>query len=328
MKITAAITGTEVYIPQYILTNQELETLVDTTDEWIVSRCGIKERRILKQEDKATAYMAAEAAKKLLKKKNISPLEIELIILATVTPDHPYPATANIVSEMIGATNAWGFDVQAACSSFLSALNVGAKFISSGEHKKVLIIGSDKMSSIVDYSCRKTSILFGDAAGAVLLEPSEDETGILDVRMYADGSGKDFLYQPAGGSRIPATQNSIEKKQHYIHMDGQSVFKFAVVKMADVAEEMMTRNQLVSEDIAFLAPHQANKRIIEATAGRMGIPMEKVMLNIHKYGNTTSATIPLCLNEWENQLSKGDNIILTTFGAGFTWGGVYLKWSY
>jgi len=328
MKITAAITGTDTYLPEYILTNQELETMVDTSDEWIVTRSGIKERRILKPKDKATAFMAAEAAKKLLKKKNISPLEIELVIVATVTPDHPYPATANIVSEMIGASNAWGFDVQAACSSFMSALVAGSKFIESGMHKKILVIGSDKMSSIVDYSCRKTSILFGDAAGAVLLEPSKDETGIKDVRMYADGSGKSFLYQPAGGSFLPATKSTIDNKQHFIHMDGQSVFKFAVVKMADVAEEMMERNDLKSDDIAFLAPHQANKRIIEATANRMGIPMEKVMLNIHKYGNTTSATIPLCLNEWENKLSKGDNLILTTFGAGFTWGGVYLKWSY
>lgn len=328
MKITAAITGTEKYVPDYILSNKELEQMVDTTDEWIVSRSGISERRILKDLDKATAFMAAEAAKKLLKKKNLSPLDIELIIVATVTPDHPYPATANIVSDMIGATKAWGFDVQAACSSFMSALITGSKFIESGAHKRVLIIGSDKMSSIVDYSCRKTSILFGDGAAAVLLEPSEDETGILDTRMYADGSGKNFLYQPAGGSLIPASKNSVDGKQHFIHMDGQSVFKFAVVKMADVAEEIMTRNDLKAEDVAFLAPHQANKRIIEATANRMGISMDKVMMNIHKYGNTTSATIPLCLNEWESQLKKGDNIILTTFGAGFTWGGVFLKWSY
>ncbi|MFL5765193.1 MAG: beta-ketoacyl-ACP synthase III [Bacteroidia bacterium] len=328
MKTTAAITGVAAYVPDYVLANDELEQLVETTNEWIMTRCGVSERRILKDKDKASAFMAAEAAQKLLAKKNISPLDIELIIVATVTPDHQYPATANIVSEMIGATNAWGFDIQAACSSFLSALSTGSKFIESGTHKKVLVIGSDKMSSIVDYSCRKTSILFGDAAGAVLLEPSVDDTGIIDSKMYADGSGRKFLYQPAGGSLIPASLDSVVNKQHYVSMDGQAVFKVAVVKMADVAAEMMERNNLASEDVAFLTPHQANKRIIEATANRMGISMDKVMLNIHKYGNTTSATIPLCLAEWEDQLKKGDNIILTTFGAGFTWGGVYVKWSY
>lgn len=328
MKITAAITGVAAYVPDYVLANDELEQMVDTTNDWIMTRCGVSERRILKDKDKASAFMAAEAAQKLLTKKFISPLDIELIIVATVTPDHAYPATANIVADMIGATNAWGFDVQAACSSFLSALNTATKFIETGTHKKILVIGSDKMSSVVDYSCRKTSILFGDAAGAVLLEQSTDGTGIIDTRMYADGSGKKYLYQPAGGSMIPASLDSVVNKQHFIHMDGQSVFKVAVVKMAEVAAEMMERNNLQSDDIAFLAPHQANKRIIEATANRMGIDMDKVMLNIEKYGNTTSATIPLCLTEWENQLKKGDNIILTTFGAGFTWGGMYVKWSY
>lgn len=328
MKITAAITGVAAYVPDYVLNNEELEQTVDTTNEWIVTRCGVSERRILKDKDKASGFMAAEAAKKLLAKKNISPLDIELIVVATVTPDHQYPATANIVSDMIGATNAWGFDIQAACSSFISAVQIGSKFIESGTHKKVLVIGSDKMSSIVDYTCRKTSILFGDAAGAILLEPSTDETGIIDAKLYADGSGKKFLYQPAGGSLMPASLDTVVNKQHFVHMDGQSVFKFAVVKMADVAEEMMVRNNLKSEDIAFLTPHQANKRIIEATANRMGISMDKVMLNIHKYGNTTSATIPLCLTEWEHLLKKGDNVILTTFGAGFTWGGMYVKWSY
>jgi len=328
MKKIAAITGVAAYVPDYILTNEEIEQTLDTNNEWIMTRCGVSERRILKDKDKASAFMAAEAAKKLLAKKFISPLDIELIIVATVTPDHPYPATANIVADMIGATNAWGFDIQAACSSFLSALHTASKFIESGTHKKILVIGSDKMSSIVDYNCRKTSILFGDAAGAVLLEPSEDETGIIDAKLYADGSGKKHLYQPAGGSLIPASLDSVVNKQHFVTMDGQAVFKLAVVKMADVAEEMMQRNELKSEDIAFLTPHQANKRIIEATANRMGIGMNKVMLNIHKYGNTTSATIPLCLSEWESQLKKGDNLILTTFGAGFTWGGMYVKWSY
>ncbi|MCW3085041.1 MAG: 3-oxoacyl-ACP synthase [Bacteroidetes bacterium] len=328
MKTTAAITGVAAYVPEYILDNAELEQMVDTKNEWIMSRCGVSERRILKDTDKASAFMAAEAAQKLLAKKNISPLEIDLIIVATVTPDHQYPATANIVADMIGATNAWGFDLQAACSSFIYALNTGSKFIESGTHTKVLVIGSDKMSSIVDYTDRKTSILFGDGAGAVLLEPSTDETGIIDAKMYSDGSGKKYLYQPAGGSIMPASLDTIVNKQHFVHMDGQAVFKVAVTKMADVAAEMMERNHLTSDDIAFLTPHQANKRIIEATANRMGIGMEKVMLNIEKYGNTTSATLPLCLSDWEHELKKGDNIILTTFGAGFTWGGMYIKWSY
>ncbi len=324
----ATITGVGAYIPDYILSNEEMETMVETTNEWIITRSGIMERRILKDKTKASAYMAFEAAKSLLEKKKIDPKEIELIIVATVTPDHQYPATANIVGDMLGATNAWGFDIQAACSSFIYALQAGSKFIESGTHKKVLVIGSDKMSSIVDYSDRATSILFGDAAGAVLLEPSIDETGIIDARMYSDGSGKNFLYQPAGGSVMPASYDTILNKQHFISMDGKAVFKVAVTKMADVAEEMMQRNNLTSEDVAFLVPHQANKRIIEACAERMGISMDKVMLNIQKYGNTTSATLPLCLYEWENQLKKGDNIILTTFGAGFTWGGMYIKWGY
>ena len=328
MKITAAITGVSAYLPEYILTNKELETMMDTTDEWIMSRSGISERRIMKDPDKASAFMAAEAAKTLLKKKNLSPLDIDLIIVATVTPDHQYPSTANIVADMIGATNSWSFDLQAACSSFIYALTTGSKFIETGVHKKVLVIGSDKMSSIMDYTDRKTSILFGDGAGAVLLEPTTDGTGILDSKMYVDGSGKKYLYQPAGGSLVPATIESVTKKQHYVEMDGQAVFKVAVIKMADVAEEIMKRNDLTAENVAFLVPHQANKRIIEATANRMGVSMDKVMLNIQKYGNTTSATLPICLAEWENQLKKGDNIVLTTFGAGFTWGGLYIKWSY
>ena len=328
MKITAAITGVGSYLPEYILTNAELEKMVDTNDEWIMSRCGVSERRILKDKDKASAFMGAEAAKKILVKKGLSPLDIDLIIVATVTPDHQYPATANIVADMIGATNAWGFDIQAACSSFIYALTTASKFNETGAHKKVLVIGSDKMSSIVDYTCRKTSILFGDAAGAVLLEPTTDGTGIIDSRMYSDGSGKRFLYQPAGGSLHPASIETVTQKQHYVEMDGQAVFKVAVIKMADVAAEIMKRNDLTADDIAFLVPHQANKRIIEATANRMGVSMDKVMLNIQKYGNTTSATLPLCLAEWEHQLKKGDNLLLTTFGAGFTWGGLYLKWSY
>lgn len=328
MKTTAAITGVAAYVPEYILDNGELEQMVDTNNEWIMSRCGVSERRILKEKDKASAFMAAEAAKKLLAKKNIDPAEIELVIVATVTPDHQYPATANIVADMIGATAAWGFDLQAACSSFIFALTTASRFIESGAHTKILVIGSDKMSSIVDYTDRKTSILFGDGAGAVLLEPCSDGTGILDSRMYSDGSGKKHLYQPAGGSRMPASLDTVVNKQHYVAMDGPAVFKVAVVKMADVAAEMMERNHLAPDDIAYLTPHQANKRIIEATAHRMGIAMDKVMLNIERYGNTTSATLPLCLSEWEHELKKGDNIILTTFGAGFTWGGMYIKWSY
>ena len=328
MKITAAITAVSAYVPDYILNNLELEKMVDTNNEWIMSRSGISERRILKDKDKATAFMAAEAAKNLLEKKNLSALEIDLIIVATVTPDHQYPATANIVGDMIGATNAWGFDIQAACSSFIYALTTATKFIETGTHKKILVIGSDKMSSIVDYKDRKTSILFGDGAGAVLLEPTTDDTGIIDSKMYSDGSGKKYLYQPAGGSLFPPTVETIANKQHFVEMDGQAVFKVAVIKMADVAAEMMERNHLKAEDVAFLVPHQANKRIIDATANRMGISMDKVMLNIQKYGNTTSATLPLCLAEWEHLLKKGDNLILTTFGAGFTWGGIYLKWSY
>ncbi len=328
MKTTAAITAVSAYLPEYVMTNKEMETLVDTTDEWIRTRSGIHERRILKDKDKATAFMAAEAAKKILEKKNLSPLDIELIIVATVTPDHQYPATANIVSDMIGATNAWSFDVQAACSSFIYALTAASKFIETGAHKKVLVIGADKMSSIIDFTDRKTAILFGDGAGAVLLEPANDGTGILDSRMYSDGAGKKYLYQPAGGSLVPSSIESVTNKQHFVEMDGQAVFKVAVIKMADVAEEIMQRNNLTANDVAFLVPHQANKRIIEGTANRMGIGMEKVMLNIQRYGNTTSATLPICLAEWESQLKKGDNLILTTFGAGFTWGGLFLKWSY
>lgn len=326
--IKAAITGVAGYVPDYVLTNKILESMVDTTDEWITSRSGIKERRILKDSDKATAFMATEAAKNLLIKKNILASEIELVIVASVTPDYQYPATANIVADAIGAHNSWSFDVQAACSSFIYALEAGSKFIECGKHKKVLVIGADKMSSIMDYTDRATCILFGDGAGAVLLEPSTDDTGIMDSRMYSDGSGRKNLYQKAGGSLFPSSIETVTNKEHFVSMDGQAVFKVAVIKMADVAEEMMVRNHLTSEDIAFLVPHQANKRIIEATAHRMGISMDKVMLNIQRYGNTTSATLPLCLWEWESQLKKGDNIILTTFGAGFTWGGTYIKWSY
>jgi 3-oxoacyl-[acyl-carrier-protein] synthase III len=328
MKITAAITGVECYLPEERLTNKDFEKMVDTSDEWIVTRSGISERRILKDKTKASAFMAAEAASRLLAKKLIAPEEIELIILATVTPDYTFPASAAIVADKIGARNAWAYDLQAACSSFLYALQTASKFIETGVHKKILVIGADKMSSIIDYSDRTTSILFGDAAGAVLLEPCTDGHGIIDARLYSDGSGRAALYQPAGGSLNPPTLDTVINKKHFVKMDGQGVFKFAVTKMADVAEEMMKRNNILAEDVAYLCPHQANKRIIEATANRMGIGMDKVMLNIHKYGNTTSATMPLCLWEWEKKMKRGDNIILTTFGAGFSWGGMYVKWAY
>ncbi len=324
----AAITAVSSYLPDYVLTNKELETMVDTTDEWIVSRSGIKERRIMKDPAKATAFMASEAAKNLLKKRGISALDIEVIILATVTPDYQFPATANIVSDLIGATHAWSFDLQAACSSFIYALDVGSKLIESGKYKKIMVIGADKMSSIIDYTDRSTCILFGDAAGAVLLEPTTEDVGVMDTKMYSDGAGRKYLYQVAGGSLNPASAETVALRQHFVKMEGQPVFKVAVIKMADVAEEMMTRNHLKPGDVAWLVPHQANKRIIEATAQRMGVGMEKVMLNIEKYANTTSATLPLCLDEWEHQLKKGDNLVLTTFGAGFTWGAIYLKWAY
>ncbi len=327
-KITAVVKGVECYLPEDKLTNADFEKMVETTDEWIMTRCGISERRILKDKTKACSFMAAEAASRLLKKLDVDPMDIELIIVATVTPDYIFPSSANIVADSIGAKRSWSFDLQAACSSFLYAVQVGSKFIESGAHKKVLVIGSDKMSAIMDYSNRATSILFGDAAGAILLEPGTDGYGILDARLYADGSGRSSLYQEAGGSLNPPTLDTVLNKQHYVKMDGPAVFKFAVIKMADVAEELMTRNNLRSEDVAYLVPHQANKRIIEATANRMGISMDKVMLNIHRYGNTTSATIPLCLWEWEKLLKKGDNLILTTVGAGFTWGGIYLKWGF
>lgn len=328
MRTQAAITGVATYIPEYVMTNAEIETMVDTTNEWIIERSGVRERHIMKDKDKATAFMGAEAAKKLLKKKNVDATEIDLIIVCTATPEYQFPATANVVSHMIGATRAWSFDLLGACSGFIYALTVASKFIETGTHKKILVIGSDKMSSIVDWTDRRTCILFGDGAGAVLLEPDTEGYGIVDSRMYSDGSGQPHLYQVAGGSLNPATEETVKNRQHHITMNGQAVFKLAVVKMADVAEEMMMRNHLAPEDVAWLVPHQANKRIIQTTAERMKVGMDKVMLNIERYGNTTTATIPICLDEWETKLKKGDNLILTTFGAGFTWGGIYTKWAY
>lgn len=328
-QIRAAITGIQGYVPDYVLTNEELSKIVDTNDEWITSRTGIKERRILKGEGKGTSHLAAEAAKGLLEKKNIDPLDIDFIIVATVTPDYAFPSTANLVGDMIGAKNAYGFDISAACSGFLYALSTAAKFIESGKHKKILVIGADKMSSIIDYEDRTTCILFGDGAGAALVEPIEDtETGILDEVLCSDGSGAAYLYQKAGGSRHPSSIETVTNKEHYLHQEGSSVFKFAVTKMADVSEQICTRNNLSGDDISWLVPHQANKRIIDATARRVGIPDEKVMLNIHRYGNTTAATIPLCLWDYEKQLKKGDNLVLAAFGGGFTWGSMYIKWAY
>ncbi|MFM7722755.1 MAG: beta-ketoacyl-ACP synthase III [Bacteroidota bacterium] len=324
----AAITAVGGYLPPDLLTNADLEKMVDTTDEWIKTRTGISTRHILKGEGLGTSDMGAEAVKQLCAKRGITPMDIDLLICATVTPDHQFPATANIISDKIGAKNAWSFDVGAACSGFIYALTVGTQFIESGKHKKVVVVGADKMSSIVDYSDRTTCVLFGDGAGAVLLEPSVDETGILDSILRTDGNGRHYLHQKSGGSVSPASAETVSKKEHYVFQDGQPVFKAAVVGMADVSAEIMEKNGLSSEDVAWLVPHQANLRIIDATARRMGVGNEKVMINIHKYGNTTAATIPLCLVDWENQLNKGDNIILAAFGGGFTWGSVYVKWAY
>ena len=325
-KITAAITGVQGYVPEHVLSNEDLTKIVDTSDEWITTRTGIKERRIMK--NGASSDMAAEAVKSLLKKKNIDPLEIELVVLASVTPDHLFPSTANILCDKVGMKNAWGFDLLAACSGFLFALTTASQFIENGRYKKVLVVGVDKMSSIVDYTDRTTCIIFGDGAGVVLLEPNEEGLGIQDHILRTDGSGREFLIQQGGGSVNPATIDSVEKKMHFLKQEGLQVFKFAVTKMADVSAEIMKKNNLSSEDVAWLVPHQANLRIIDATANRMGVSNDKVMINIQKYGNTTAGTLPLCLWDYEKQLKKGDNIILSAFGGGFTWGSIYLKWAY
>lgn len=327
-KTRAAITGIAGYVPDYVLTNKELETIVDTNDEWITSRTGIKERRILKGENKGTSHLAEHAINRLLEKTNTKPEEIELIIVATVTGDFIFPSTANIVAEMTGCTNAFGFDLQAACSGFLYGLSTGQQFIESGRYKKVIIVGADKMSSIVNYEDRSTCIIFGDGAGAALLEPDDSGMGIQDHILKSDGKGLNYLYQPAGGSRRPPSHETIDANEHYLHQEGSAVFKFAVTRMADVSEEIMERNNLTGDDVAYLVPHQANKRIIDATARRMGVDDSKVMMNIERYGNTTAATIPLCLWDYESKLKKGDNLILAAFGGGFTWGSLYLKWAY
>lgn len=327
-KIRAAITGVQGYVPDYILTNKELETMVETTDEWIISRTGIKERRILKGENKGTSVIGIEAVKGLLRKTDTNPADIDLIICATTTPDMLFPATANIIADEVGAKNAFGYDLSAACSGFLYALTTGAQFIETGKYKKVVIIGADKMSSIIDYEDRTTCIIFGDGGGAVLLEPTSEDVGIVDSILRSDGSGAQHLHMKAGGSRKPASLETISSREHFVYQEGAAVFKFAVTNMADVSAEIMAKNDLKAADIAWLVPHQANKRIIDATANRMGVGPEKVMLNIDRYGNTTSGTIPLCLWDYEKVLKKGDNLIISAFGGGFTWGAVYLKWAY
>ena len=327
-KIRAAITAVGGFLPDFVLSNKELEKLVDTTDEWILSRTGISERRILKGEGKGTSDMCAEAVKVLCAKRGIDPMEIDLLICGTVTPDFPFPATANVICDKVGAKNAWGFDVAAACSGFMFGLVTASKFIETGTHKKVVVVGGDKMSSIIDYTDRATCVIFGDGAGAVLLEPTTEEFGIMDSILRTDGSGRQFLHQKSGGSVSPATHETVDAKQHFVYQEGQAVFKFAVTNMAEVSAEIMDKNNLKPDDIAWLVPHQANKRIIDATANRMGLASEKVMLNIQKYGNTTAGTLPLCLFDYEKQLKKGDNIILAAFGGGFTWGAVYIKWAY
>jgi len=327
-KINAAITGIHAWFPEYRLTNDELATLVDTSDEWIMQRVGIRERRILKGEKQGTSVLGANAVKGLLEKTGTAPADVDLLICATVTPDMIFPATANIISEKCGIKNAFSFDLNAACSGFLFALETAAEYVKSGRYKKVVLVGADKMSSITDYSDRTTCPLFGDAAGAVLLEPTTEDIGIIDHLFHTDGSGQQFLHMKAGGSEKPASHETVDAKEHYVYQEGQTVFKFAVSHMADVAVEVMKRNNLTSKDIAWLVPHQANLRIIDATGRRMGLDVSQIMINIEKFGNTTAATIPLCLWEYEEKMKKGDNIILAAFGGGFTWGSVYLRWAY
>lgn len=327
-KLTATITAVGGYVPEDKLTNFDLEKMVDTNDEWIRTRTGIEERRILKEPGKGSSDMAVPAIQEILRKKNLDPLEIDCVICATVTPDMVFPATANIICDKLGATNAWGYDMSAACSGFLYALTTGAMYIESGRFKKVIVVGVDKMSAIIDYTDRATCIIFGDGAGAVLLEPTTDGSGILDSILRSDGSGRHYLHMKAGGSVKPATVETVMAKEHFAYQEGQAVFKFAVKGMADVSAELLDRNGLTGDDIAWLVPHQANLRIIDATANRMGLPKEKVMINIQKYGNTTAATLPLCLWDWEKQLKKGDNIVLAAFGGGFTWGATWVKWGY
>ena len=327
-KITAAITAVGGYVPDYVLSNEILETMVDTNDEWITARTGIKERRILKDKEKGTSFLAIQAAKNLLKKNNTDPKEIDMIVMATATPDMPVAVTGSYVATQIGAENAFSYDLMAACSSFLFGMSVAAKYIESGRYKKVLLIGADKMSSIIDYKDRTTCIIFGDGAGAALFEPNYEGFGVQDELLRTDGSGRESLKIDAGGSLLPASAETVENNQHVVFQDGKTVFKFAVTRMADVSEKILERNQLTGDDIQWLVPHQANNRIIDATSNRLKLAEEKVMKNIHKYGNTTSATLPLCLWDYENNLKKGDKLVFAAFGGGFTWGAMYLTWAY
>jgi 3-oxoacyl-[acyl-carrier-protein] synthase-3 len=326
--IRAAISAVHGHLPQYVLTNNELAKMVDTTDAWIVERTGIKERRILKGEGFGTSHMAAEAVRGLLEKSHTPPGEVDLLICATTTPDFVFPSTANLVCDMVGIRNIGSFDVQAACSGFLYAVTIASQFIETGKFQKVVVVGADKMSSIIDYTDRATCVLFGDAAAAVLIEPSRNRRGILDSLISSDGAGMQYLHQKAGGSRMPPTVETVARRLHYVHQEGAQVYKFAVARMAEVAGDLMTRNKLAPKDVDWLVPHQANKRIIEATAARMNLPMDKVMMTIHKFGNTTAATIPLCLWDYESKLKRGDKLVLAAFGGGFTWAGVYLTWAY
>ncbi len=328
LKIQAAITAVGGYVPDDKLTNADLARIVDTNDEWITSRTGIKERRILKGEGMGTSDMAVKAVQEILDKKGLNPLDIELLICATTTPDFTFPATANVITDKLGLKNAWGYDVSAACSGFLYALTIASQFIETGKHKKIIVVGGDKMSSILNFEDRATCIIFGDGCGAVLLEPDTDGLGIVDSILRSDGSGRTYLHQKAGGSVKPATIETVMNKEHFVYQEGQTVFKFAVKNMADVAYDIMQRNGLTADNVTWLVPHQANKRIIDATRERMGLAEEKVMVNIQRFGNTTNGTLPLCLWEWQNKLKKGDNIILAAFGGGFTWGSMYIKWAY
>lgn len=326
-KIRAAITATGGYVPEKVLTNFDLEKMVDTTDEWIRTRTGIEERRIL-EDGKATSDLCVKAIEQILDKSGLSPLDIDLILVATVTPDLVFPSTSNIVCDKVGAKNAWGFDLSAACSGFLYALETGSKFIESGQHKNVIVCGADKMSAIIDYQDRNTCIIFGDGGGAVLLQPTTEEVGVMDSILKADGSGREFLHQKAGGSLLPPSHETVDNRQHFVYQEGKTVFKFAVTNMAEVSREIMDRNGLTGEDVDYLVAHQANLRIIDATAKRMELEDDKVLININKYGNTTAGTLPLLLNDFEKKFKKGDNLILSTFGGGFTWGSIYLKWAY
>jgi 3-oxoacyl-[acyl-carrier-protein] synthase-3 len=326
--IKAAITAVGGYVPDYVLTNEELSTMVETNDEWITTRTGIKERRILKGEGKGLSDLIIPAIEQILEKRKIKPEEIDMVIVGTITGDYTFPSTANVVCDKMGMKNAWGYDLSAACSGFIYGLSTGAQFIETGRCKKVIVVGGDKMSSIIDYSDRATCIIFGDGAGAVLLEPNTEGLGVQDFILKSDGAGRNYLYMPAGGSLEPPTHETVDANKHFVHQEGQAVYKFAVTGMADVSADIMERNSLKGEDITWLVPHQANKRIIDATAQRVGVPEGKIMMNIERYGNTTGGTIPLLLWDYEKQLKKGDNLILSAFGGGFTWGSIWLKWAY